>query len=93
VCRVLPYDKDLTQKKFETKTSLFIKGISKNWTHKDLYEFFKHFGDISSAKVSLDENHLSRGYGFVQFQKEEYALRALQEVTPIPNFIGRDFSH
>lgn len=65
VCRVMPYDKDLAKKKFESKGSLFVKGINKAWTHKELYEFFKAFGDISSAKVSLDENHLSRGYGFV----------------------------
>lgn len=65
VCRVLPFDKDLNVKKFDTKSSLFIKNLSKDWTHKDLFELFKEFGDILSAKVSLNEEHTSRGYGFV----------------------------
>jgi RNA recognition motif-containing protein len=80
-CRVLPFEKDLKIKKFDTKSSLFIKNLSKDWTHKDLYEMFKDFGDINSVKVSLNENHLSRGYGFVQFSREEFALRAIQEVN------------
>eukprot|EP00347_Sterkiella_histriomuscorum_P011819 403370981 len=77
-CRVLPYEKDLSAKKFDTKTSLFIKGFSKQWTHKDFYEFFKSFGEIVSAKVSLSDGHLSRGYGFVQFAKEEQAQNVIQ---------------
>lgn len=80
VCRVLPYEKDLIAKKFDSKASLFVKGLDKAWTHKDLYDFFKTFGEISSAKVSLNENHLSRGYGFVQFTREEFALKAIESV-------------
>lgn len=81
-------------KKFDSKTSLFIKGFSKEWTHKDLYEFFKAFGEIISAKVSLNEDHLSRGYGFVQFSKEEFAKRAMDTVSIIKssiNFSGQTF--
>jgi RNA recognition motif-containing protein len=57
ICRVLPYEKDLISKKFDSKSSLFIKGFNKEWTHKDLFEFFKAFGEITSAKVSLSEDH------------------------------------
>ena len=83
VCRVLPFDKDLKVRKFDTKSSLFIKNLPKAWTHKELYDFFKPFGDITSAKVSINENHSSRGYGFVQFSREEFALRAISEVSQV----------
>ena len=73
MCRALPYEKELTTKKYDSKASLFIKGLQKEWSHKELYDFFKVFGDVSSAKVSLAENHLSRGYGYVMFSKEEFA--------------------
>ncbi|CDW91187.1 cytochrome b5-like heme steroid binding domain containing protein [Stylonychia lemnae] len=84
VCRVMPYEKDLISKKFDSKSSLFIKGFKKDWTHKDLYEFFKVFGEISSAKVSLKEDHHSRGYGFIQFQREESANKAIEQYDGKP---------
>lgn len=64
VCRALPYEKDVI-KRVDSNAGLFIKGFGKLWTHKDIFENFKQFGDIISAKVSIDENHMSRGYGFV----------------------------
>jgi polyadenylate-binding protein len=81
VCRALPYDREL--KCFDnntSKASLFIKGLNKEWNHKNLYEYFKPFGEITSVKISLQENHLSRGYGFVLFTREEFAQRALDSV-------------
>lgn len=76
----MPYDKDIQGNKVESKTSIFVKGFSKEWTHKELFDFFKDFGDIVSSKVSLNENHLSRGYGFVQFSKEDSVLKAIESV-------------
>lgn len=67
-------------KRVDSNAGLFIKGFGKEWTHKDIYDNFKKFGDIISAKVSIDEAHQSRGYGFVQFTKEEEAKAALSEV-------------
>lgn len=77
VCRALPYEKEL----LDSKASLFVKGLSKQWSHKDLYEHFKQFGEIASVKVSMGESHLSRGYGFVLFSKEEFAEKAIQAVS------------
>jgi len=54
--------------------------LRKDWSHKDLFEYFKPFGEITSVKISLNENHLSRGYGFVLFTREEFAQRALETV-------------
>lgn len=67
--------------KHDLKASLFIKGLDKEWKHNDLYDLFKDFGEILSAKVSVDADHNSRGYGYIQFSREEDALKAIQLVS------------
>lgn len=43
-----------------------MKGFAKaNWTHEDLYNAFSKYGTIISAKVSIDKDHNSKGYGYV----------------------------
>lgn len=79
--RALTYDKS-TQHQFNSQaTALFVKGFGKTWTHKDLHDKFSQFGEIVSAKVSLEDGHKGRGYGFVMFSRDEFAQRAIQEVT------------
>lgn len=84
VCRALPYEKDLT-KMLDMNTSLFIKGFNSKWTHMDLFNLFKEFGGIVTCKVSLGENHVSRGYGFVQFESDAYATKAIESVRVFKN--------
>ena len=59
--------------------NLFIRKISKQVDSKSLEEEFKKYGDIISCKVSINEDHTSRGYGFVCFRDPEAAARALSE--------------
>jgi polyadenylate-binding protein len=46
---------------------------------KSLEDEFKKYGDVISCKVSINEDHSSRGYGFVCFRDPEAASRALSE--------------
>ena len=46
----------------------------------ELYNKFKKFGNILSAKISIDEKHNLLHYGFVSFEKKEDAERALNEI-------------
>lgn len=82
VCRALPYERDA--RKYDGKAAIFVKGIEKGWTHKDLFDYMSRFGEISSVKVSLAENYMSRGYGFVLFSKEEFAQQAIAYVILLP---------
>jgi len=59
--------------------NLFIRKISKNMDSKSLEDEFKKYGDVISCKVSINEDHSSRGYGFVCFRDPEAASRALSE--------------
>jgi polyadenylate-binding protein len=59
---------------------------------EDLENHFKQFGGIISCKISLDEKHASRGYGFVCFQDSEYAKEALKVTSHMENLIGVKFN-
>ncbi len=50
------------------------------WLHRDIYGAFETFGSIVSAKVSIDKNHISKGFGYVQFEKASEAEKAKAEV-------------
>jgi len=57
---------------------LFVSNFSFRATEKDLYEFFRQFGSVVSAKVVSDkETGESRGFGFVEFVTAEEAERGL----------------
>ena len=58
-----------------------MKGFADKWTHKDLHEAFQQYGDVVSARVSIEEGHKSRGFGYVQFRKPEHASAAVQAVS------------
>jgi polyadenylate-binding protein len=79
VCRALPFDKELLRSS-QADCNIFVKGFGGKWTHKDLHEAFEQFGQILSARVSIDENHVSRGYGFVQFRNADEATKACQKM-------------
>ena len=79
-CRALPYDKDLLRS-VQAEGNIFVKGFGEKWTHKELHEAFKDFGEVVSARVSIEEGHKSRGFGFVQYRKPESAVQAVEEVS------------
>lgn len=53
--------------------NIFVKCIDKSLNAKDLYSLFEKYGEVKSAKLSLNTNHTSRGYGFVWFSDQKYA--------------------
>lgn len=71
-CRALPYDRELlgVNRTQTNKGNVFIKGLDKSITSADLeHKFKEQHGDVvKTAKVSINEDYSSRGYGFVLFQ-------------------------
>lgn len=56
-----------------------MKNCPKDWTHEDLYEHFRQYGTVLSAKMSIDANFTTRGYAFVTFESSKAGQKAIQE--------------
>ena len=63
-------------------TKLFIGGLSWDTSNRSLQEAFEACGAVAEAKVITDrETGRSRGFGFVTFDDEQSASRAVEELN------------
>jgi RNA recognition motif-containing protein len=61
---------------------LFVGGLSWNTTDSELQQAFEACGAVAEAKVITDrETGRSRGFGFVTFDDEQSAVRAVEELN------------
>ena len=77
--RISWYNREPNNFRNHPENNIFVKNISKDVTPKEFDEYFAKFGTIVSAKIAEDEEGESMGYGFVLFDKEESAKKAIEE--------------
>ncbi|KAI0338891.1 hypothetical protein BDW22DRAFT_1409299 [Trametopsis cervina] len=56
---------------------LYVAGLAKSVTEADLRKLFAMYGAIKEVRMVLDDNGLTKGFAFVEFQQEKDALAAL----------------
>ncbi|KAK8939820.1 Polyadenylate-binding protein 2 [Platanthera guangdongensis] len=61
--------------------NIFIKNLDPAIDNKSLQDIFISFGPVLSCKVASDSNGQSKGYGFVQFENEESAQKAIGKLS------------
>ncbi|MQI72091.1 hypothetical protein EI017_25375, partial [Escherichia coli] len=61
--------------------NIFIKNLDRAIDHKALHDTFSTFGNILSCKVATDSSGLSKGYGFVVFDKAESTQKAIEKLN------------
>lgn len=73
------------QSKFEEMkanfTNIYIKNIDLEITDDEFRVMFEHFGEITSATLSHDQDGKSRGFGFVNYANHESAEAAVAEMN------------
>ena len=77
--RISWYNREPNNFRNHPENNIFIKNISKDVTPREFDEYFSKYGNIISAKIAEDEDGESMGYGFVLFDNEESAKKAISE--------------
>ncbi|WCJ43281.1 Polyadenylate-binding protein 5 [Euphorbia peplus] len=67
--------------------NLYLKNLDESVNDEKLKELFSEFGSVTSCKVMIDNQGLSKGSGFVAFGTPEEASKALNEMNG--KMIGR----
>ncbi|CAG9319921.1 unnamed protein product [Blepharisma stoltei] len=63
------------------KNQIYIKNLPYFVTWQQLKEVFNNFGEIVRVDIPIDTNKRSKGYGFITFQTDEQAQRAIESMN------------
>ena len=76
--RIMWDEKDFLQKNKDNKNNLYVKGIPKNKSSREIFEYFFKYGDMFSIKINDDEKGNNNGTAFVTYYNQEDAKKAIE---------------
>lgn len=62
-------------------TNVFVKNFGPDYSEADLTKLFEPFGKITSLYFEKDDEGKSRGFGFVNFEDHDAAVKAVEELN------------
>jgi polyadenylate-binding protein len=62
-------------------TNIYVKHLDKSVDEEQLKAMFTPFGTVTSAVIMRDENGESKGFGFINFEINEAAKKAVEEMN------------
>lgn len=75
--RISWYNREPGNNRNNPQFNIFIKKLPKNITHREFHEHFTSFGPVVSARLVEDEEGEVVGYGFVLYENQEAADKAI----------------
>ena len=60
---------------------MLVRNLPKEMDQKALSDLFAKYGNIKSAKLEVFQDGLSRGFGYIQFETQESAEKAIKELN------------
>jgi polyadenylate-binding protein len=68
-------------KDFDSKANVLVRNLPKEMDQKGLSDLFSKYGNIKSAKLEVFQDGQSRGFGYIQFETQESAEKAIKELN------------
>ena len=66
---------------FPPGVNLYVKNLDDGIDDKRLHDEFAAYGNITSAKIMVDEKGNTKGFGFVCFSSPDEATKAVTEMN------------